>query len=137
MIDIPSDLLDEKIAKQLLDFIKASASMAPTIVILGSHDFIDLDFQDRFPYEFWQEVANLENVYLLNNAFYQTKDILFMGYFQPYFYWYPCGDYVGQDKREDLEIMYQDLLGMKKLYSSLPEDVSLKNSSVTRKRVLL
>ena len=123
LIDVPSDLKDEKIARQLFDFIKSSASIAPTVIVLGSHDFIDLDFQDHFDYDFWQEVSNLKSVYLLNNSFYNASDILFMGYFQPYYYWYPCGNHVGQDKREDLENMYQDLLGMKNLYTSLLENV--------------
>ena len=123
LIDVPSDLQKNKIANQLLDFIKSSASMAPTIIVLGSHDFIDLDYQDHFDYDFWQEVSVLENVYLLNNAIYQTNNLFFMGYFPPYFYWYPCGNHVGQEKREDLEILYQDLLKRKNLFTTLPQDI--------------
>lgn len=123
LIDVPSDIENEEVTKKLFSFIKSSASMAPTIIILGSHDFIDIDFQNHYNKDFWNEIASFDNVYLLNDTFYQTQEILFMGYLQKYDYWYPYGNHVGQNNREDLEKMYQDLVRLKQLYTNLPEDI--------------
>ncbi len=123
LIDLPSDLSNEKIVNQLLNFIRSIATIAPVIVVLGSHDFIDIDFQNHYNDAFWKEVGTLDNVYLLNDSILKRKEILFMGYFQKYSYWYPYGKYVGKSGREDLEVQYQDLLQLKELYTALPHDL--------------
>ena len=123
LIDLPSYLYDEKNAYSLLIFIKSIASIAPVIIVLGSHDFIDIDFQNHYNDAFWEEVSSLNNVYLLNDSILKNKDVLFMGYFQKYSYWYPYGEYVGKKEREDLEVQYQDLLQLKELYTDLPKNL--------------
>ncbi len=117
LFDSPEDLEDEIQAKRLLDFIKACTSIAPTLIVLGSHDFIDnREHKDCYNDDFWQEVARMNNVFLLNDKLYYAKDILFMGHFQKYAYWRSNED------RENLENLHQDLTNLKRLYMDLPKN---------------
>lgn len=123
LIDSPKDLEDENKCKLLLKTLKRSADIAPTMVILGSHDFVlesksgnSIDFN----YDFFNEANSLNNVNILLNHTYKDDKIFFMGYLQTLKYYY---NNIEKTHIEDLEAFYEDMVGREDLYKNLPKDV--------------
>ena len=123
LVDSPKELLKDEKRKELTKLLKASANIAPTIVILGSHDYV-IEEKDRkyisYNKEYWDEVANIENLYLLNNDIYKDEKVLFMGYMQTFDYYYNNAE---ETHCEDLEAFYDDFVKHQELYKNLPEDI--------------
>lgn len=122
-VSTPKELENKEIQEQLLDLIKASALVAPTMIILGNHDFINKnkDKNNKYSIEnnkaFWGKVTSINNVYLLDNKLYQDNQVLFMGYKETLKYYYNNESY------EDLEVFFNDFKSYPKLYKNLPKDI--------------
>ena len=122
-VSTPKELENKEIQEQLLDLIKASALVAPTMIILGNHDFINKNKEKNNKYSiennkaFWEKVISINNVYLLNNKLYQDNQVLFMGYKETLKYYYNNESY------EDLEVFFNDFKSYPKLYKNLPKDI--------------
>lgn len=126
LIDMPKELENPEKRQQLLDLIKTSARIAPTMVILGSHDYVEEEhyknydeYTVTFDKDFWNEVASINNVHLLINDIYKDNQVLFMGYAQTLEYYYNNQN----SHSEDLEAFYEDFSKHPELYQNLPSDV--------------
>lgn len=75
LVDTPKELENTERRQQLLNMIKTAASIAPTMIILGNHDYIEEQAFDQFSIsfnkDFWNEVASIVNVHLLINDIYR------------------------------------------------------------------
>ena len=92
------------------------------MVILGSHDFIIEENDSKYTSydtDFWNEVASIDNVHLLNADIYKDERVLFMGYRQTFLYYHDPKD----KYHENLEAFYDDFKHFTKLYQDLPSDV--------------
>ena len=122
LVDSPSELLQKNKKIELLKTLKTAAEIGPTMVILGSHDFVteEKDFE-YFDYkkEFFDQMEEIPNLYLLNDSCYQDSRVFFMGYLQTLQYYY--GKKV--EHKEDLEAFFTDFSKMSNLYKNLPVDV--------------
>ena len=122
-VSTPKELENKEIQEQLLDIIASSAVVAPTMIILGNHDFINKnkDKNNKYSIEnnkaFWEKVTSINNVYLLDNKLYQDNQVLFMGYKETLKYYYNNESY------EDLEVFFNDFKSYPKLYKNLPKDI--------------
>ena len=122
-VSTPKELENKEIQEQLLDLIASSAVVAPTMIILGNHDFINKnkDKNNKYSIEnnkaFWEKVTRINNVYLLDNKLYQDNQVLFMGYKETLKYYYNNESY------EDLEVFFNDFKSYPKLYKNLPKDI--------------
>lgn len=126
LIDTPKELENPEKRQQLLDLIKTAAGIAPTMVILGSHDYVEEahfknydEYTVTFDKYFWNEVANIDNVYLLIDNFYKDNQVLFMGYVETLEYYFNNKN----GHCEDLEAFYEDFSKHPELYQNLPKDV--------------
>lgn len=120
LIDSPNELNNPKKRNELLSLIKTSSFIAPTMIILGNHDFIvekrnykGCDYQACLNEEFWNELASIDNVYLLINDTYCDDQVLFMGYFQTLEYY---ADTLSPGKN-DLKKFYNDFINYPKLFA--------------------
>ena len=123
LADTPKELDKSDKRKELRNLIKASANMAPTMIILGSHDYV-IEEKDRkyisYNRNYWDEVNKINNVYLLNNDCYKDNNVMFMGYMQTFDYYYKNAE---KTHCEDLESFYEDFVNYPELYKNLPKDV--------------
>lgn len=126
LIDTPKELNNPEKRAQLLDLLKTAARLAPTMVILGSHDYVEESHYDSydeytvvFDAEFWNEVASIDNLYLLINDIYKDNRVLFMGYAQTLEYYFNNKN----EHCENLEAFYEDFFTHPELYQNLPKDV--------------
>lgn len=123
LIDSPKDLDNDDSRRLLTNTIKKSAAIAPTIVILGSHDFV-LESKSGNAVvangEFWQELDDMKNVHILLDRTYQDEKMFFMGYVQTLKYYY---NNIEKTHIEDLEAFYEDMVTKENLYKNLPKDV--------------
>ena len=123
LIDSPEDLDNADSRSLLTNTIKKSAAIAPTIVILGSHDFV-LESKSGNAVvangEFWQELDDMKNVHILLDRTYQDEKMFFMGYVQTLKYYY---NNIEKTHIEDLEAFYEDMATKENLYKNLPKDV--------------
>lgn len=124
LFDSPLVIDDKAKQVELLELLKVAANIAPTMVILGSHDYVnETKDGNRFCYnvEFWNKVASIKGIRLLNNEIYRDDKILFMGYMQTLKYYYSKNpDY---KHHEDSEAFYDDFRKRKSLYENLPKDL--------------
>ena len=113
-ICISGDIIDEvnivhdtKLINVLTNFLTDLANISKVFISLGNHDIRNnkdlLYFKD----------LKTNNLYLLNNSYYIDKNVIINGYNMPIEYYY------NELGREDVKLMYQDLLKNKnKLYFS-------------------
>ena len=122
LIDTPKELNKNDKKRELIDLIKVSANMAPTMIILGSHDYV-IEEKDKkiisYIREYWEDVDNIDNVYLLNNSYFKDNNVMFMGYIQTFDYYYN----MEKSHYENLEAFYDDFITYPELYKNLPKDV--------------
>lgn len=122
LVDMPSELDKAEKRKELWSLLKTAAEIAPTMVILGSHDFVEETKEKNYIYyqkDFFERVNDINNLYLLNNKCYKDSKSLFMGYTQTYDYYYNKDD----SHHENLKAFYEDLKMHPKLYKNLPDDI--------------
>lgn len=124
LFDSPLIINNHTKQKELLGLLQASANIAPTMIILGSHDYVDETKDGNYlcyNEEFWNRVANIKGITLLNNSVYKDDKIFFMGYMQTLKYYYSTNpDY---KHHEDSEAFYEDFRKQKDLYQRLPSDL--------------
>ena len=123
LFDSPDDIMDKSSRQLLITMLERSAAVAPTMVILGSHDYV-LELPDKkilvYDKEFFDDVSAMDNVYLLNNNTYQDENIFFMGYLQTLDYYY--GN-LGKVRIENTLGFYNDIFNRSELYQNLPSNL--------------
>lgn len=122
LIDAPEELNNKEKRQELYDLIKTSASLGPTMIILGSHDYVsEAEEKPTFSYddEFWNKVNNLNNVYVLNCKTYKDDKAYFMGYMQPIEYYYDKYN----PRLVDQAAFYRDFVNRPELYENVPQDI--------------
>ncbi len=122
LVDMPRELRKKEKREELLDLLKTSAEIAPTMVVLGNHDYIEEKCGAKhysYNEEFWDEIANIDNIHLLNNSYYKDEKVFFMGYMHTFDYYSNVKDH----HHENLEAFYEDFKKHNELYQDLPNDV--------------
>ena len=123
LVDSPDELKKDKKVEELKTLIKNSSTIAPTMVILGAHDFID-ESREGFPdvideTTIWNEIDKIPNVHVLNDKTYSDNNIFIGGYRQKkdvYYNFY-------RERKEDPKSYYRDFKKKEELYKDLPNDV--------------
>lgn len=123
LVDTTDVLIDDKKVKELETLIKNSSSIAPTMIILGSHDFIDEKIEG-FPdvikkTDVWNKLNEINNTYLLNDELYKDNRIVIGGYRQKREVYY---NLINENK-EDADAYYDDFKKRENLYKELPQEL--------------
>ena len=118
LIDSPMELTKEKSIENLNNLIKSCSGIAPTMIILGNHDYERIpDLSDKS--SFWSETNNLSDVYVLIDGVYSDNKIIIGGCIQK--------EEVYNNKnnkhRDDSTAFYKDLLKHTNLYTELRQDL--------------
>lgn len=62
------------------------SKISPVYIIFGNHDYINYDkndnYQENYKEDFWNEIASLNNVEIINDKRVILKDIIISGYFE-------------------------------------------------------
>lgn len=122
LVDSPSELLKTEKQLELLDLLKTTAQIAPTMVILGSHDYVTEEKESEyFDYKtvFFNKLEEINNLYLLNDSTYIDSKIFFMGYLQSLRYYYQKK----KEHHEDLDAFYEEFGQKVELYKNLPNNI--------------
>jgi len=94
LIDSPSLLRDEKLKAQLIDTMKICSEMAPTLMVLGNHDYIEpvhrkIESKEAFqklvmekPLETWRKICQEAGVKLLADEWFETETVAVFGFFE-------------------------------------------------------
>ena len=118
IIDSPKELTIEKNIENLNTLIKNCSSIAPTMIIIGNHDYEkNSDLSDEL--NIWNEINKIRNVYVLNDNTYSDKRILIGGYTQK-------REAYGSKRNthhEDSIAFYNDFISHSNLYEELKDDV--------------
>ena len=122
-VDSPKEFTKEKSIDNLKFLVKTCSSIAPTMIVLGSHDFIyngctnvpDLSDESNI----WGEINKLSNVCVLNDEVYSDDKIIIGGYIQKEEAYNNRND----KHTEDAVAFYMDLMEHPNLYSELSEDL--------------
>ena len=123
LIDSPTSLEDDKKLKELETLLSNSTTIAPTLLVLGNHDFVTnsanniIDMTDET--DIWKEVTARANVHLLNDELYTDNKIAIAGYKQK------LEAYINlyKERREDSKAFFEDFRDKKILYKDLPKDL--------------
>ncbi len=119
LIDSPDELTKKDRINNLKNLVKDSSSIAPTFIILGSHDFIDentLNSTKLSEREFiWEYLNSLNNIYLLNDEKYEDDNITIAGYKQKK----EAYNNLINKKIEDSKAYYRDLSKQLKLLKNI------------------
>ena len=120
IIDSPEILENEQKTKELEMLIHNSSLIAPTMIVLGGHDFVD---ERQGCYEdilkttkIWNNIGKIPNVHLLNDRVYTDNKIVICGYHQKSDVYYNLSN----EKKEDVKSFYEDFKLNTKLYRELP-----------------
>ncbi len=115
IIDSPKELKNEEKEKQTRTLIESASLIAPTIMILGNHDFVSNNKRlSTYAKRYWKELTYINNFYLLNNSYYKDNNIFIMGYKQTKNY------YLNEKRKEDTILLYNQLVKKEELYKNLP-----------------
>ena len=123
LVDSPKELTKEKSINNLKSLVKTCSTIAPTMIVLGSHDYIyknstdvpDLSDQSNI----WGELNQLSDVYVLNDEVYSDDKIVIGGYIQKEEVYNNRYD----KHTEDAIALYIDLMQHSDLHSELQEDL--------------
>ena len=123
LIDSPKYLLDDKKLSEVETLLSNSTSIAPTILVLGNHDFaikrpekvVDITEETNI----WDQLASRHNVHLLTDELYKDNRIVIGGYRQK------IKAYINLYKKhiEDSHAFYEDFKTKESLYKGLPKDL--------------
>lgn len=116
-----SDFLKNEIRLKnvLIDWFKTLGSCATVIVALGNHDVLGKKRRIQnsgYDFEFWDELSNIENVYLLYNNYYEDENVYICGIFPPIEY------YLNASHDEDKNVLIEHLKQKKTLLENLDSD---------------
>ncbi len=120
IIDSVDMILNQNERKRLVTWIKELSQINKVIISLGSHDYTKkvYDKNGKFSWkyyynkDFFDEISNIDNVYLLDNLKYEDEDICILGYTQS------LKSYCPYDK--------------KSIFRNVPEDKKLKLEEINR-----
>lgn len=123
LIDSPTVLYDSRKVDELLYLVEECSKIAPTMIVLGNHDFINQEILG-FPsvlkdMNIWNELDSIKDVHFLNNTTYTDGNVFFGGYLQPresYFV-------EGEKYQRDAGPLYDDLKKQRVLLNDLPSDM--------------
>lgn len=113
IIDSPNVLNNYKKVNELLNLIYNCASIAPTLMILGSHDFIKVKngkTKDTLnSNRIWKNIDNMYNTFLLNDKIFISNEIIISGYRQK------KDTYYSKTKFENSEKYYKNFCKQKNI----------------------
>lgn len=123
LIDSPKELIKGNSLDNLENLIKYCSSIAPTMIVLGNHDYIcndsiivpDLSDESNI----WGYINKLSNVYVLNDEVYSDNKIVIGGYIQKEDVYNNRYD----KHTEDAIALYIDLIQHPNLHSELRKDL--------------
>ena len=123
IVDSPDELLKDQKVSEVLSLMGNCSSIAPTMVILGSHDFIDENV-DGYPdviekTDVWNEINRIPNIHLLNDEIYSDNRIVFGGYRQKREAYYN----LYKKRIEDAKAFLEDFKLQTNLYNGIPDDI--------------
>lgn len=123
IVDSPRELTKEESIKNLELLISLCSSIAPTMVILGSHDFVyehpGVSFYSYDDTGLWSEIGKIPNVYLLNDKVFNDNRIIISGYLQKVDAYLNLAD----EHVEDPAAYYHDFISHPDLYEGLDENL--------------
>ncbi len=123
LIDSPKELVKGKGLDNLKALVKYCSYIAPTMIVLGNHDYIysgSIDVPDLSDdSNIWGELNSLSDVYVLNDDVYSDDKILIGGYIQKEDVYNNRYD----KHTEDAIALYIDLMEHPNLHSELKEDL--------------
>ena len=134
LIDSTDMIIDENEKQRLLSWIKELGMIAPTIISIGGHDFYKKQIIPgtnkhrwiyKYPKELFEQISNLNNIYLLDNSSYEDNNIFVVGYTQSMEYYHPI---INNTKgklspiKENKELMVQELKHLKTIIANIPKD---------------
>ena len=124
---IPGDLIDsadmierQELKDKLLNWIKELSKISKVMISLGNHDFYKIRkkrlIKNKYKYFsnhiIFNEISSIDNVYLLNNDFYED-DLVYIAGITATFNYY---------KKESLNVLLNDLNRNKDIISNLPNN---------------
>ena len=123
IIDSPRYLSDDKKLKELEILLSNSASITPTLLVLGNHDFVIkesdkiVDITEKT--DIWNQITRRENVHLLIDELYKDNKIVIGGYKQK------LEAYINPYKKhtENSHAFYEDFKTKECLYKDLSHDL--------------
>ena len=121
LVDSPKEI--ESRANELKTLITNCSSIAPTMLILGSHDFIDEDSDEYkdvlLETSFWEDLETNKDVHLLNDKVFQDDNIFIAGYRQKRDAYYN----LVKEHKEDAASYKQDFITKTEIWTTLPTDL--------------
>jgi len=121
-INYPIDINSYIIVSQIDFLIESASSIAPTFIILGNHDYIEVNKKhnvDIKALNFFKKFDSLENVYVLDDKIYFDDRIFIAGYTQKVDAYYGYNNL----KKENPEAFYQDLVKKHDFFPVLKQTV--------------
>lgn len=89
----------------ILGWLKKLTNISKVLISLGNHDIftrIGKDLKKLYNKQFWNDVRNIDNIYLLDNESYRDDSVYVFGYTQSFNYYY-------KKKDEDKNIMLKEI----------------------------
>lgn len=87
-----NNIIEKNINKiYITEWLKKLTSISKIIISLGNHDIFTRVNKGLKKYnnrEFWKELRNINNLYVLDNTYYSDKDVYIYGYTQSFNYYY-------------------------------------------------
>lgn len=116
VIDSPEiiDNIDNRI--KVFTFLKELAKITKVFVVVGNHDYIHyykyMKHQEDFNKKYFDEINNIDNVYMLIDDTYTDDDVFIMGYFDKYNIYHS----------RDMNKFGKDIENKTNLYKDIPKD---------------
>lgn len=110
---------DENLKYSVLDWIKKMSLCSKIIVIFGNHDIVEKGktfFYVTTDDDFWNELRGIDNIYILNNDYYEDDYVYIAGIFPPIEY------YRNSSNSEDKSILIEQLKKEKDILTSLGDN---------------
>lgn len=105
LIDSNNVIYDAFNKSLLINWLKKISSNRKVLISLGNHDLfkrVGSSVEKCYNKTFWSEINNINNIYLLDNTYYEDDKVFAVGYTQSFDYYYKY-------KKEDVNIMYNEL----------------------------
>ena len=130
MIDSVSEIENEQRRKTILWWLKEIGMISPLMISIGSHDYFKYYIDEKigraeYPQEFFDEVNNLQDVFVLNNETYENDELFLTGYTQSLDYYYPQAfskKSIFHSVTEDKELMKKELLALTSKIKEMPKE---------------
>lgn len=103
IIDYSEALKQKDNRKELKRWLIKMSQIAPLIISYGNHDIyirVKKKFYVNFDKEFWDEIGKQKNIHIVDNGYYEDKNLSIYGYTPSIYYYYP---------KEKKELMLKEL----------------------------